>query len=202
MQWRWKRWHCIYGNPTNTCGGNQNGHWLCTIHIIQCLLTKDSFCFFPLLQTMAGINYCRFKEGFLFWISYCYKSYGWIRLGGENKIPLDSQWDVFGSLTHRPEQMGTALWDGVNLAQIHIQSLQKNIPLNPQQTFLLNFPTEVLTQVTRYPAFFLGRFIGHKNGDRFFWIVNLRLGWGAILHSSDHVRKAFLSKRVIHRSVS
>ena len=52
-------------------------------------------------------------------------SYGWIRMGGENKIPADSQWDVFGSLTHRPEQMGTAFWDGVNLAQIHIQSLQK-----------------------------------------------------------------------------
>ena len=57
---------------------------------------------------------------------------GGLEWGGENKIPADSMSDVFGSLTQRPEQMGTAFWDGVNLAQIHIQSTE-NIPLNLQQ---------------------------------------------------------------------
>ena len=69
-------------------------------------------------------NFSQVGQVFVFEFSIA-TSYGWIRMGGENKIPADSQWDVFGSLTHRPEQMGTAFWDGVNLAQIHIQSLQK-----------------------------------------------------------------------------
>ena len=33
---------------------------------------------------------------------------GGLEWGGENKIPAESKSDVFGSLTQRPEQMGTA----------------------------------------------------------------------------------------------